>query len=134
MAVTSFCPYCWAEVDVDAVVCPHCHVLLTQDNRQYVEKLIAALHHPEPLTQRRAAYVLGLLRNAQAVPALCALLSESSDPYLQAEAAAALGSIGGPQAAAALHEAAGEALSVIVRRAAGDALTKITSAQRDSQQ
>ena len=128
MTVTSYCPYCWTEVDSDAIVCPHCHAPLAQANRQYVEKLIAALHHREPLTQRRAAYVLGLLRDQRAVPPLCSLLGATSDPYLQAEAATALGVIGGMAAVAALREAASEALSVIVRRAAGDALSKMTAA------
>lgn len=124
--ITSFCPYCWAEVDANATTCPHCHALLTQDNREYVEKLIAALHHPDPLTQRRAAYILGLLGDERAVPALCSLLMATDDPYLQAEVVTALGAIGGPQAEVALNEVSESNIrSVIVRRAARQALMRL---------
>jgi HEAT repeat protein len=72
------------------------------DGASYVEKLIRALDAPEAATALRAAYLLGQLRAAAAVPALAAKLEESPDPYLSAAACEALGQIGTPEAAAAV--------------------------------
>jgi len=64
----------------------------------YLAKLIAALRHPEPFTQRRAAYILGLLHDPSAVEALAAVLAGSADPYVKGEAAHSLGASGGGRA------------------------------------
>lgn len=121
--MTAYCPRCWAEVSPAAQHCPACGADLGEEVGDYLAKLIAALHHPEPLTQRRAAYLLGLLRNPDAVAALAAVLASAADPYVKGEAARALGAIGGEQAWDILRRAAGdEAQSVIVRCAAAEAL------------
>jgi HEAT repeat protein len=121
--MTAYCPRCWTEVSPEARVCPACGADLGEEIGDYLAKLIAALHHPEPLTQRRAAYILGLLRNPDAVEALVAVLVSAADPYVRGEAARALGAIGGEQAWTVLRQIAGdEAQSVIVRRAAAEAL------------
>jgi HEAT repeat protein len=52
-----------------------------------------------------AVRVLGEIRDPRATPALLGLLEQSADLDLRARAAAALGTIGGPQAARALAEA-----------------------------
>jgi hypothetical protein len=70
--MTAYCPRCWAEAPPDAHLCPACGADLEQEVGDYPAKLIAALHHPEPLTQRRAAYLLGLLGNPDGVEALAA--------------------------------------------------------------
>ncbi|NPV09707.1 MAG: HEAT repeat domain-containing protein [Anaerolineae bacterium] len=107
----------------DPEVCPSCGALLEGDDLAYLDKLILALTHPEPLTQRRAAYVLGLLGDERAVVPLARLLDTPADPYVLAEAANALGAIGGASACALLEELArDENRSVIVRRAARRAL------------
>lgn len=121
--MTTFCPHCWAEVPAGARVCPACGADLGEEIGDYLAKLIAALHHPEPLTQRRAAYVLGLLRNPNAVEPLAAVLASAVDPYVKGEAACALARIGDERALAVLRQVAGdETQSVIVRRIAADAL------------
>ncbi len=114
------CPACWNEVNTLAPLCENCGAVLSGDKRTYSEKLIAALRHPEALTQRRAAYVLGRRRDRDAVPALIALLdAPGDDPYVCAEAACALAAIGGAEAWAALARVASNpARSVIVRRVA----------------
>lgn len=123
-----YCPACWQEVPAEATRCPACGADLTDAAADYTDKLIAALRHPEPFTRRRAAYVLGLRRDARGVPALIAVLEAvGDDPYVRAEAAFALGAIGGEEA----HEALRRALadpdeSVIVRRAAAMALPSAT--------
>lgn len=118
-----YCPVCWAELAEAQPICSHCGAHLDGMECSYRDKLITALSHPEPLTQRRAAYLLGLLADPAAIPALKEVLEGSADPYLRAEAAVALGRIGGPTARAALaHVVSDEQESVIVRRAAGQAL------------
>ena len=116
--MTTYCPHCWAEVDAAAEVCPACWARLA-DPGSYVAKLIAALRHPEPFTQRRAAYVLGLLRDPSAVAALAAVLAGPADPYVKGEAAHALGAIGGGRACAILQQVAqDESQPLMVRRTA----------------
>ncbi|MCS6843607.1 MAG: HEAT repeat domain-containing protein [Caldilineales bacterium] len=112
-------------------ICPRCGADLTAFNEDdYTVKLIAALRHPEPFTQRRAAYVLGLRRDGRAVAALIEAMDSSADVYVRGEAAAALGKIGGPQAEAALRRVlADRRASAVLRRAATDALAQITSGE-----
>ncbi len=120
--MTTYCPHCWAEVDAAAEVCPACQARLA-DSGSYVAKLIAALRHPEPFTQRRAAYVLGLLRDPSAVEALAAVLAGPADPYVKGEAAHALGAIGDGAAHAILQRVAQDATQpLMVRRTAAEAL------------
>lgn len=122
--MTAFCPHCWAEVAPGTQVCPHCHTELAAGAGDYLAKLIAALEHPEPLTRRRAAYVLGLLRDPGAVEALAAVLAGPADPYVKGEAAHALRAIGGERARDILRGVArDETQSVMVRRIAAAALS-----------
>lgn len=98
-----YCPTCWSEAGERDVRCRVCGADLTR-RRSYREALERALHHPEAQTARRAAYLLGRLGLAAAVPALVAAL-DGSDPYVAGEAAAALARIGGIRARAALRAA-----------------------------
>jgi len=45
---------------VTTYYCPQCRAGLLADLGNYVTRLIDALQHPEPLTRRRAAHVLGM--------------------------------------------------------------------------
>ncbi len=117
--MTNYCPHCWAEVPAGAKICPACGAELGEEIGDYLAKLIAALRHPEPLTQRRAAYILGLLRYPDAVEPLAAVLASDADPYVKGEAAQALAAIGDERAKAVLRRIAGDKTqSVIVRRIA----------------
>ncbi|MGQ9512637.1 HEAT repeat domain-containing protein [Thermodesulfitimonas sp.] len=118
MPLTYFCQKCWREVPAGARgPCPHCGALL-EDNASYVEKLIRALDAPEAMTTLRAAYLLGKLKAAAAVPALVAKLKESPDPYLVAAACAALGQIGTPEAREAVCAARNHRFATVRRVAA----------------
>lgn len=120
-----YCPHCWQEVPPQSQVCPHCGAGLNQDDEDYLAKLIAALRHPDYLTQRRAAFIMGLLRDARAREPLTATLRGSADPYVRAEAATALGVIDDPEVEAILLAVIGNPEeSVIVRRAAQGALDR----------
>ncbi|MDI3297776.1 MAG: HEAT repeat domain-containing protein [Bacillota bacterium] len=61
-----------------------------------------ALEHPEEWTARRAAWLLGRVGTRESVPHLVRALERARDPYVQAEAAAALARIGDPAAVPAL--------------------------------
>jgi HEAT repeat protein len=103
-----YCPSCWRESTESIRVCPHCKVdverlALEQD---YVQKLIAALDHPEPQTAVRVAWILGMRREARAVPHLARLARESEDPYIVEAAVDALGRIGDPAGLEAIRFAA----------------------------
>jgi len=92
----AYCPACWSEVPERIQVCPHCGVdvdRLTLE-RDYVQKLIAALDHPEPTTPVRVAWILGVRKETRAIPRLARLVRESDDPYIVEAAVEALGRIG----------------------------------------
>ena len=121
--VPYFCINCWNEIKKDVAICTHCGADQTSLTKEtFVEKLIRALHHPEPETPIRAAFVLGNLRAQEAVPALVRLLHESPDPYIAAACAEALGRVGGTDALSALRHIFEIGRSVIVRQAAEQAL------------
>jgi HEAT repeat protein len=59
---------------------------------------MAALHHPEPTTPVRAAWILGQLRERKAVEPLCRLVREANDAFVVQSAVEALGKIGEAEA------------------------------------
>ncbi len=90
-----FCPSCWEEFTEDLSLCPHCKADLSALDRQsQVQKLIRALHHPDPTIQRRAVYFLGEKRVREAIELLVNLLDETKDYFLIEEIADTLGKIG----------------------------------------
>jgi HEAT repeat protein len=84
------------------------HRYFRADFAGYVDKLIAALRHKEPMTPVRAAWILGERREEKAVPALAKIARKAKDAFLVESAVEALGQIGGdtarePVRAAAQH-------------------------------
>jgi len=57
--ITFYCTNCWAEVPKSATICQHCgdDIAARRARADFVDKLIAALHHPEPTTRLRAAWL-----------------------------------------------------------------------------
>lgn len=102
---TFYCPLCWREIAQSTTHCPGCQAdieaVLTQWD--YVEKLIAALKHPEPTTPIRAAWILGERKEQRAVEPLSRLVLESRDPFIAEAAVEALGKIGDPRCVPALR-------------------------------
>ena len=91
--VQYFCPSCWNEVAQPSTKCPQCGVEIESfwDQRDYVEKLILALRHPEPETPVRAAWLLGQLGDRRAVGLLVELVRTTPDVFLARAAVEALG-------------------------------------------
>jgi HEAT repeat protein len=119
--ITWFCSMCFAEVDAAASRCPACRGD-TRERVGYEEGLIRALRHTLPDRQLLAASILGRRGSREAVPHLIAAAENPSDPYLAAEAARALGLIGGSESASALRRLSEAGRSILVRRAAAEAL------------
>lgn len=94
----------------------------------YVAKLIAALHHEEPQTPVRAAWILGERGEVSAVPALLEIADHGADPELLAAVAEALGKIADPRAIPTLARLARHSY-LKARIAAVAALAKFDSPQ-----
>ena len=110
-----FCMSCWSEIPPDTRRCPSCG-RSTSKRLPYRQALERALRSPEEFTARRAAYLLGLLADPGSVPPLARAIEEG-DPYVVAEAAAALARIDSTQAQV-LVEKARDHRYVTVRAAA----------------
>lgn len=124
MSLTYFCPSCWSEVGAVAT-CPNCGAdLQAFAGRSYEEKLLLALHHPEPTVPIRAAAILGELKSRTAVEPLIEVATSATDPYIQESAVEALGHIGDDRALACLEHLSREG-AVRVRAAAKRALKSL---------
>lgn len=90
-----YCPRCWRDFDKDVPQCPHCGLDIREfwKSRDYVEKLIIALEHPEKETPIRAAWLLGQLKDTRAVPPLIDLVQKTDDVYIARETVQTLGEI-----------------------------------------
>lgn len=91
-----FCPSCWAEFDRDYECCPSCgfEIKKLSESQDFIDKLIAALHHPEPETPIRAAWILGHLRDKRAIGPLYEVAQETSDTFLRVATINALLEVG----------------------------------------
>jgi HEAT repeat protein len=80
-----YCPLCWEELDEDRPQCPHCSAYIHKfwKSKNYLEKLIIALDHPEPSTVMRVMWLLGQLGDRRAVEPLKRLLDKTQDIYMR---------------------------------------------------
>jgi len=79
-----YCPVCWEELDQDFARCPHCSADIHSfwGSKDFVEKLIVALDHPEPSTVMRSVWLLGQIGDRRAVEPLKRLLDRTQDVYV----------------------------------------------------
>jgi len=115
-----YCPGCWRDFGEDLARCPHCGLDIHGfwNSKDYVEKLILALHHPEPTTPVRAAEVLGRLQAGQAVEPLMELVRANRDVFVVRSAIRALAAIGNSAALQFLETLTQSAAEWIRREAA----------------
>ncbi|MCL4426213.1 MAG: HEAT repeat domain-containing protein [Firmicutes bacterium] len=100
-----------------------------QENTDYVDKLMAALDHPDSTVRLNAAHILGEKRAVRAVSRLIeAYRGNENDPYILKEIVWALGEIGEP-ASLALISAASQRSFLLVRVEAIRAIAKIGGPQ-----
>jgi len=95
-----YCPRCWRDYDKDTPICPQCGLVIEDfcKSKDYVEKLIISLEHPEKETPIRAAWLLGQLKDTRAVLPLIELVKKTEDVYIARAAVQALGEIYTPEA------------------------------------
>lgn len=98
--VRFFCPGCWCDFSKDISPCPHCGLDIRAfwSGKDWIEKLILALEHPEPRTPIRAAWLLGEIGDTRAVPPLIDLFNRTKDIYIAQAAAQALTQMDDPAA------------------------------------
>jgi len=103
--MTYYCPRCWSDFAEDVAQCPRCGLDIHRfyESKDYFEKLILALNHPERQTPLRAAWILGQRREPRAVSALIELIRRTDDVYIATAAVEALGKIGTQEALAFLE-------------------------------
>lgn len=91
-----YCPKCRDDFSEDLERCPRCGLDINSyyNAKDYVDKLIIALRHPEPETAVRAAWLLGKIKDERAVAPLIGLIGETDDVYVARTAVEALGEIG----------------------------------------
>ncbi|MGC9151178.1 MAG: HEAT repeat domain-containing protein [Microbacter sp.] len=124
--MTFYCTNCWHEIDPDIAVCPYCGAnQYALSEEEYDEKLIRALHHPEPMTPIRAAFILGERGVHKAVPDLEKVILENKDPYLVKEALEALGKIGLQESETFLNHCLHMDIGILARKAGMDAIRRM---------
>jgi len=120
-----YCPNCWTRVKKDEKVCHECKAnIKSLDHRNYLEKLVSALNHPERTTRIRAAYILGELRDRRAIKPFADVVSKARgihDVFFVEMVAVALGKVNGEKALPILIRLMDHP-SFLVRRAALDSL------------
>ena len=118
--VRYYCPKCWCDFAEDVRRCPECgqDIQAFLRERDYVERLIAALNHPEPETPIRAAWILGRIGGERAVEPLISLVTKTKDDYIARTAVEALARIGTPEAMAFLRTLAAHPAQMVRQAAA----------------
>lgn len=117
--LTIYCPACYAANDEWDTMCHKCGGPLTEERAgDFTERLIWALHHPEPTVAPRAAWILGERRDRRAVEPLISVIERSKDLGVLEEATVALGKIGDPRALPALQNLLAHSYVSVRERAA----------------
>ncbi|EFL52315.1 conserved hypothetical protein [Solidesulfovibrio fructosivorans JJ]] len=100
-----YCPHCWYGLLDGIAIYPSCGREIKQccEGKAFVEKLIAALRHPEFTTPILAALLWGKLKDQRTVASLASLAATSEDVFIAQAAVHALGEIKTPKAMAFLH-------------------------------
>jgi HEAT repeat protein len=124
--MTALCPACWRVVPSDATRCPHCGADIERlHRREFREKLLGALSHPDRDTVIRAALTLAARHDPAASDAIEAAIRRfAREPHVVAGLLDALTHIADDEARRIAVEALGHP-SFMVRRAAAEFLRRI---------
>jgi len=121
--------YCWACYAVNerpSGVCVACgEEIAAPRGTDYADLLLWGLGHPLPDRQLLAAEILGRLHDRRAIEPLRRLVSESSDPYLAAQALRSLLAIDGATPHRPLLEQLAHSGAAPVRAVAAAALGEL---------
>jgi len=126
-AMRYYCPKCWCDFGDDVTCCPYCGTNIAEflQGKDYAEKLIIALGHPEPETPIRAAWALGELGDERAVEPLISLIERTQDVYTASAAVKVLARLGTAQARRFLRGIASTHPAAMVRDTATQALVNL---------
>lgn len=113
-----FCPQCWKEINAADAKCPHCGADITEhEKKEFEEKLINALRHPERETVQRAVWILGRLKSVKAVMPVIKLFEQTDNSFLKMEILDALGEIGTPAAGDFIVRSVDSKISIVKEKA-----------------
>lgn len=131
--MTALCPACWRVVPPDAARCPHCGADIEHLHlREFREKLLGALSHPDRDTVIRAAVALAARQDPAASDAIEAAMRRfTKEPHVVAGLLNALTCVANDEARRIALEALGHP-SFIVRRAATQLLEHLGQTDRGS--
>ncbi len=121
--MTTLCSACWRVVSNDARACSHCGAEISHlHERDFRDKLLAALSHPDRDTVIRAAVALAACHEAEASQAIEAAIRRfPNEPHVLTGLLNALMFVADDEARRIVREALGHR-SFIVRRAAAQVL------------
>jgi HEAT repeat protein len=124
--MTTLCPACWRVVPHDARLCSHCGANITNlHERDFRDKLLAALTHPIADTVIRAAVALAARHDPEASHAIeTAMRRFPNEPHVLAGLLSALVVVADDDARRIALDALGHR-SFIVRRTAAQVLEHI---------
>ena len=124
--MTTLCPACWRVVPHDARRCPHCGAdILQLHQRDFRDKLLPALSHPDRDTVVRAAVALAARHDPEASQAIEAAIARfSNEPHVVVGLLDGLRFLAHDDARRIALDALGHR-SFIVRRAAAQLLEHI---------
>jgi HEAT repeat protein len=128
--MTVLCPSCWRTVALDAARCPHCGADIQRlHERDFREKLLGALSHPDRDTVVRAVSILAARHDPETCPAVERLIHRfANEPHVLAGLLGALTAVPGPEARRIALDALGHP-SFMVRRAAAQVLKRLDETQ-----
>ncbi len=116
--MTFFCPVCWKEIKGNDRICPYCGADISDyENKDFEQKLINALRHPERETVQRAIYILGKLKSMKSVQPLIKLFQQTNNTFLKIEILSTLNEIGIREAKEFLVEILNSDIGIIKKMA-----------------
>lgn len=116
--MTFFCPHCWKEITEKDRLCPYCGSDITEhEKKDFIEKLINALTHPERETVKRAVWILGRLKSNKAVEPLIELFQKTDNPFLKREILDSLSEIGTEKAIAFIKKTLSSEIAIVRKKA-----------------
>lgn len=116
--ITFFCPQCWKEIKEEDRKCPYCDADITEhEKKDFEDKLINALKHPERETVRRVVWILGRLKSIKAVMSLVKLFHETDNPFLKREILESLSEIGTEEAKEFIKSSLHSEISTVRKKA-----------------
>lgn len=116
--MTFFCPHCWKEIRKEHRICPYCGAdIKDYEKKDFEEKLINALRHPERETVQRAVWILGRLRSERAVEPLKELFNSTDNPFLKRQILVALSEIGSEMAKTLIRDCINSETGIVKKKA-----------------